>query len=147
MSKFCLACCLNADPSLAAELEGDGIDSVPAGAQDLSGDNHGPLPEINFDDGRIDYIYIYIYIDIQNPFAEDPTNLHRHARQNAQEAIALAKQRAEQFDAQVALQRKTNEALKLAKSQVHVHEGSSADAAELVELHNVNESKAPLVDC
>jgi len=59
----------------------------------------------------------------------------------------LAKQRAEQFDAQAALQRKTNEALNLAKAQNSIHEGSSADAAELVESHNASETKAPLVDC
>ncbi|KAG5648097.1 hypothetical protein DXG03_007132 [Asterophora parasitica] len=70
---------------------------------------------------------------------EDQTNLHRHAKHNAQEAIALAKQRALQFDTQAALERKTNEALKLAKAQAHIH-------------HDVKEStsteplKAPLVD-
>jgi len=58
----------------------------------------------------------------------------------------LAKQRAEQFDAQAALQRKTYEALNLAKAQTSIHEGSSADA-ELVESHNASETKAPLVDC
>ncbi|KAG5654784.1 hypothetical protein H0H81_003792 [Sphagnurus paluster] len=67
----------------------------------------------------------------------DPTNLHRHARHNAQEAIALAKQRAQQFDTQTALERKTNEALKLAKAQAHIHdvEGPSSES-----------SNAPLVD-
>jgi chromatin-remodeling ATPase INO80 len=53
---------------------------------------------------------------------DDPTNLHRHAKHNAQEAIALAKQRAQQFDTQAALERKTNEALKLAKAQAHIHD-------------------------
>lgn len=54
--------------------------------------------------------------------SEDQTNLRRHARHNAQEAIALAKQRAEQFDTQAALERKTNEALHLAKAQAHLRD-------------------------
>jgi DNA helicase INO80 len=82
--------------------------------------------------------------------AEDNTNLHRHAMQNAQEAIALAKQRAEQFDAQAAIERKTNEALKLAKSQSRVHEDSleegQTDEAPL-EPSNSHEPKSQLVDC
>lgn len=53
-------------------------------------------------------------------YPEDQTNLHRLARHNAQEAIALAKQRAQDFDAQAALERKTNEALRLAKAQAHL---------------------------
>lgn len=48
--------------------------------------------------------------------------MYRHARHNAQEAIALAKQKAEQFDTQAALERKTNEAIKLAKAQSHVRD-------------------------
>lgn len=51
---------------------------------------------------------------------DDQTNLHRHARHNAQEAIALAKRKAQEFDTQAALERKTNEALKLAKAQAHI---------------------------
>ena len=46
--------------------------------------------------------------------------MHRHARNNAQNAIALAKKRAQDFDTQAALERKTNEALKLAKRQAHI---------------------------
>ena len=53
---------------------------------------------------------------------EDPTNLRRLARYNAQEAIALTKQRAQDFDAQAALERKTNEALRLAKVQAHLRD-------------------------
>lgn len=67
---------------------------------------------------------------------DDSTNLHRHARQNAQEAISLAKERALQFDTQAALERKTNEALKLAKAQAHIHDASAASTSAL-----------PLVDC
>jgi chromatin-remodeling ATPase INO80 len=44
--------------------------------------------------------------------SEDQTNLHRLARHNAQEAIALAKQRAQNFDAQAALERKVAWALR-----------------------------------
>ena len=46
--------------------------------------------------------------------------MHQHARHNAQSAIALAKKRAQEFDTQAALERKTNEALKLAKRQAHI---------------------------
>lgn len=55
-------------------------------------------------------------IDFDN---EDTTNLHAHARRNAQEAIALAKSRAAEFDSQVALERKTAE---LAKAQAHLRD-------------------------
>lgn len=48
--------------------------------------------------------------------------MHRHARRNAQEAIALARRRAQDFDTQAALERKTNEALKLAKGQAHIRD-------------------------
>jgi DNA helicase INO80 len=64
--------------------------------------------------------------------------LHLHARHNAQEAISLAKQRAQQFDAQSALERKTNEALKLAKAQAHIHDDANDEPME---------AAAPLVDC
>lgn len=49
----------------------------------------------------------------------------------------MAKQRAQQFDTQAALERKTNEALKLAKAQAHVRD----DADDLG-----GPSKRPLVD-
>lgn len=51
----------------------------------------------------------------------------------------MAKQRAQQFDAQAALERKTNEALKLAKAQAHIHD----DKDEPMEPA----TGAPLVDC
>ena len=70
--------------------------------------------------------------------SDDPTNLHRHAWHNAQEAISLAKQRAQQFDTQAALERKTNEALKLAKAQAHIHENTAEDETP---------AAPPLVDC
>lgn len=53
---------------------------------------------------------------------EDQTNLHRHARANAQEAIALARARALEFDNQAALDRKTSAALELAKGQAHLRD-------------------------
>lgn len=63
---------------------------------------------------------------------EDRTNLYQHARHNAQEAINLAKLKAQEFDAQAALERKTNEALKLAKAQAlapnNDEEGSQNDS-------------------
>lgn len=70
---------------------------------------------------------------------EDQTNLHHHARLNAQEAIDLARQRAQQFDTQAALERKTNEALKLAKGQAHVRDDNE-------EQTNPNGTSL-LVDC
>jgi DNA helicase INO80 len=48
----------------------------------------------------------------------------------------LAKQRVQAFDAQIALERKTNEALQLAKNQAHVR-----DDEERKQL-----AKTPLVD-
>jgi DNA helicase INO80 len=68
--------------------------------------------------------------------SDDPTNLHRLARHNAQEAIALAKQRAQDFDTQAALERKTNEALRLAKGQAHLRDNEEEQP-----------EGAPLVDC
>jgi DNA helicase INO80 len=65
--------------------------------------------------------------------------LHRHAKRNAQEAIALAKERAQQFDTQAALERKTNEALKLAKTQAYIPDDTNDSSPASV--------KAPLVDC
>ena len=63
--------------------------------------------------------YLHIGLTVRS---EDQTNLHRLARHNAQEAIALAKQRAQDFDTQAALERKTNEALRLAKGQAHLRD-------------------------
>lgn len=69
---------------------------------------------------------------------DDQTNLHRHARHNAQEAIALAKQRAQEFDVQAALERKTNEALKFVKMQAHFRENETSGSS--------GTPGAPLVD-
>jgi DNA helicase INO80 len=105
-----------------AEMQGDGEnDETPAGAllEDVDPES---LQDINFDD-------------------EDHTNLHRHARHNAQEAVALAKQRALQFDTQAALERKTNQALQLAKAQAHIR-----DEPEERGEGPSESSKAPLVD-
>ncbi|GBE77918.1 Putative DNA helicase [Sparassis crispa] len=97
-----------------AELEGGAAhiqaSHVPAGAH-LEDVEAGVLQEIDFDE-------------------EDPTNIHQHARANAQAAIALAKQRAEAFDTQAALERKTNEALKLAKGQAHIHGEESVETVD-----------------
>ncbi|KAJ7103398.1 SNF2 family N-terminal domain-containing protein [Mycena belliarum] len=103
-----------------AEMQGDG-DAAPAPAGvDVEDVDPDALRDINFDE-------------------DDQTNLHLHARHNAQEAISLAKQRAQQFDAQAALERKTNEALKLAKAQAHIHDTKdesmeSATGTPLVDL-------------
>ncbi|KAF9532053.1 SNF2 family N-terminal domain-containing protein [Crepidotus variabilis] len=118
-----------------AELQGDGevvpepihAAAVEEGEEGIP-TTGGLLPEIDFDD-------------------EDRTNLHRHARQNAQEAIALAKARAQQFDAQAALERKTNEALRLAKAQAHIHEEKEEVQAEGAPGEaSTSTGKAPLVD-
>ncbi|KIK71158.1 hypothetical protein GYMLUDRAFT_317892 [Collybiopsis luxurians FD-317 M1] len=84
-----------------AEVQGDeeSVAQAPAGAEITDAGPDG-LREINFDD-------------------EDQTNLYRHARHNAQEAIELARNRAQEFDAQAAFERKTNEANKLARERVH----------------------------
>ncbi|TDL28392.1 hypothetical protein BD410DRAFT_780893 [Rickenella mellea] len=102
-----------------AEVEGESSKTdTPAGA--LVTDVDGHLADINFDD-------------------DDQTNLHRHARRNAQEAITLAKQRALQFDTEAALERKTKEAVALAKAQAHVRDDDDDDDKEMSE-------SAPLVD-
>jgi len=81
------------------------------------------------------YLPHNLYVEL-TAGSEDQTNLHQHARHNAQEAIALARQRAQDFDARAALERKTNEALRLAKGQAHLRD----DEDEQTE-------GAPLVDC
>lgn len=42
--------------------------------------------------------------------SEDRTNLYQHAKLNAQEAVAAAKAKAAEFDAQAAQERRANEA-------------------------------------
>ncbi|OJT09488.1 hypothetical protein TRAPUB_14022 [Trametes pubescens] len=101
-----------------AELEGEGAEiQAPAGAASAENENDA-LQDIDFDD-------------------EDESNMQRHARHNAQAAIAMAKKKAQEFDTQASLERKTNEALKLAKRQAHIH------AEETVEGSS---SGTPLVD-
>jgi DNA helicase INO80 len=72
--------------------------------------------------------------------SDDQTNLHRHARHNAQEAVALAKQRAQQFDTQAALERKTNEALQLAKAQSHIRDDEDETGPSAVPLMDRKQS-------
>ena len=93
------------------------------------------LGSINFDDGGDLNPETIIVL---TRFSDDETNLHRHAKYNAQEAVALAKERAQQFDTQAALERKTNEALRLAKAQAHIHDTSEANSPQI--------SEKPLVD-
>ncbi|KAI0257582.1 SNF2 family N-terminal domain-containing protein [Lactifluus subvellereus] len=103
-----------------AEIQGEAPHAdVPMGAN-LEDADPAALAEIDFDDA-------------------DHTNLHRHARHNAQEAVMLAKKRVQAFDAQVALERKTSQVLKLAKSQTHVRDDEeeqeqSATPMPLVDL-------------
>ncbi|KAI0068403.1 hypothetical protein BV25DRAFT_1818814 [Artomyces pyxidatus] len=101
-----------------AEVEGDGAPvDVPIGAS-LEDTDPTTLLDLDFDDA-------------------DHTNLHRHARHNAQEAVALARKRAQAFDTQAALERKTNEALQLAKSQAHLRDPEDVQTGS---------STTPLVD-
>ncbi|KAF8481151.1 SNF2 family DNA-dependent ATPase [Russula ochroleuca] len=99
-----------------AEIQGDAPNAeVPMGA-DMEVADPSALAEIDYNDA--DSIYI-------------------HARHNAQEAVMLEKKRVQAFDAQAALERKTKEALQLAKSQAHVRD----DEEERKQL-----AKTPLVD-
>ncbi|KAI0082175.1 hypothetical protein K474DRAFT_1655508 [Panus rudis PR-1116 ss-1] len=102
-----------------AEVEGESaLPDAPVGAN-LEDVDPSQLQDIDFDD-------------------EDETNMQRHARRNAQEAIAQAKRKAMEFDTQTSLDRKTNEALKLAKGQAHIRdesvEGITASTTPLVDL-------------
>ena len=121
---------------IATEIEGESESlPIPAGAQ-LADVDPISLPDIDFDNGKP--LPCDSYSVLSSLFSDDPTNLHRHARHNAQEAISLAKQRAQQFDTQAALERKTNEALKLAKAQSHIYENAAQDETP---------AAPPLVDC
>ncbi|TCD67024.1 putative DNA helicase ino80 [Steccherinum ochraceum] len=101
-----------------ADIEGESAGPAPVGAhiEDVEPEH---LQDIDFDD-------------------DDETNMQRHARKNAQEAIVAAKRKAQDFDTQAALERKTNEAIKLAKAQAHVRdehvEGSGPSGTPLVDL-------------
>lgn len=67
--------------------------------------------------------------------------MHRHARRIAQGNIVQARARAQQFDAESALERKTKDAMKFAKAQSHLH-----DEPETQEGDGSNTGK-PIVDC
>ncbi|KAG6846025.1 hypothetical protein H0H87_011073 [Tephrocybe sp. NHM501043] len=121
------------------EGEAEGTTSVPA-AVNIETVDPKTLADIDFDDGKCNFRLVLDNSADLIYGSEDQTNLHRHAMHNAQEAIVLAKQRAEMFDAQAALERKTNEALKLAKAQAHIHDGR-----ENLEEPNASNEK-PLVD-
>ncbi|KZV88268.1 hypothetical protein EXIGLDRAFT_619629 [Exidia glandulosa HHB12029] len=71
---------------------------------------------------------------------EDHTNLHLHAAKKAQDAVMRHRQRVRAFDTQAALDRKTNEALALAKAQKRAdEEEASADAmADLDDNEELN---------
>lgn len=122
-------------------MQGDEANEpTPAGA--LLGDvDPNQLQDINFDDGMQQSV-CFVKNKTLKSIIEDSTNLHRHARHNAQEAIALAKHRAQQFDAQAALERKTNQALELAKAQAHIRDESE----ERGDGPSSSKDKAPLVD-
>ncbi|KZT44635.1 hypothetical protein SISSUDRAFT_976705 [Sistotremastrum suecicum HHB10207 ss-3] len=105
-----------------SETPVEGPSVLPAGVEldDESPVDPTSLQDLNFDD-------------------DDQTNLYRHAKRNAQDAIAAAKQRAQEFDTQAILDRKTNEALALAAKQSHIHDDdSSSEVAKA--------GQAPLTD-
>lgn len=79
---------------------------------------------------------------------EDKTNLYRHARHNAHEAIALAKQKAQEFDSQAALERKANEVIKQAKAGPSRSDdtGLSADLEAHSGQADPSSTEKPLVD-
>ena len=120
----------------AAEIEGEPAEgAAPAGAH--VEDVEGELQDIDFDDGMA--CLLWCTVGCSSRCIEDQTNIHRHARRNAQEAIALAKSKAQAFDAQAALERKTTEALKLAKAQAHLR-------PESTETSSGTSAGTPLVD-
>lgn len=124
----------------ATEIEGEG-EPLPAPAgSNFADEDPTTLQEINFDDGM--GIFIGRHDNATHECSEDQTNLHRHARFNAQEAISLAKQRAEQFDTQAALERKANEALKLSKERVHLR-----DVEDQPSQNATSSTAIALVDC
>lgn len=120
---------------IAAEVEGEAEQAAPAGAhlEDLPPDH---LLDIDFDDGKTN-MQVHVAFSPNIYITEDETNMQRHARKNAQDAIAQAKRKAQDFDTQAALERKTNEAIKLAKAQAHVRdehvEGDGSSGAPLVD--------------
>jgi DNA helicase INO80 len=91
-----------------AEIEGETVAEVPMGAE-FENEEGQALVDINYDD-------------------DDETNLYRHASRNAQGAIAAAIAKAATFDKESALERKTNEAIKLAKAQAHVRDDATPEA-------------------
>ncbi|KAF9044838.1 hypothetical protein BDZ89DRAFT_1058935 [Hymenopellis radicata] len=103
------------------EGEAEATADAPAGAE-LEDVHPDSLTDINFDD-------------------EDKSNLYRHARHNAQEAIAMAKQKAQEFDVQAAMERKNNEA----KAQTPKERDDSASASGEAEASPAVNG-APLVD-
>ena len=124
----------------AAEVQGEDTHShVPAGAHIQDTGPNESLQDIDFDDGTVAYALYCLSRGSLFTSTEDQTNIHRHARRNAQEAIALARRRAQDFDTQAALERKTNEALKLAKGQAHIRDDGERASAS-------GASGTPLVD-
>ncbi|KAK0478503.1 SNF2 family DNA-dependent ATPase [Armillaria novae-zelandiae] len=105
-----------------SEMEGESSSEPPPAGADFEDINPETLGDINFDD-------------------DDKSNMYRHAKHNAQEAIALAKQKAEEFDAHAARERKNNEANQLVKSQLQ----DQADGEAEVD-GETGTSSAPLLD-
>jgi chromatin-remodeling ATPase INO80 len=120
---------------IAAEIQGEAPNTeVPKGA-DMEAADSSALVDIDFDDGTLGCRTLRtFFLQLE---AADHTNLHRHACHNAQEAVVLAKKRVQAFDAQIALERKTSQALQLAKNQAHVRDD---------EEEQEQPAKAPLVD-
>ena len=118
-------------------MEGETAHPAPVGAnlEDVDPDQ---LLDIDFDDGTFVYLTAPVVI-LTRRSTDDETNMQRHARKNAQEAIAAAKRKAQDFDTQTALERKTNEAIMLAKQQAHIRGDEQVEG-------DGSTSGAPLVD-
>jgi DNA helicase INO80 len=86
------------------------------------------LQELDFDNGMTSSKYAIRFSNHPHS-TEDVTNLHSHARHNAEAAVAAAKRQAQLFDAQAALERKTQEALALAKGQASAPQSDDEETA------------------
>lgn len=117
-----------------------GPSHLPLGAEDGS---TAPLHELDFDDGMF-CLFTIVFSHPQSIPSEDQTNLHRHAARNAQDAILLARERAQAFDAQAAIDRKANEAHSRAKVGEQVRDEEVEGASATAGLASMS---TPIVDC
>lgn len=115
-----------------------GSSRLPLGAEEGS---TAPLDELDFDDGMV--VLSWCFYVLKRFHLEDQTNLHRHAARNAHDAIILARERAQAFDVQAAIDRKANEAL----SRARVVDNDEEDAEGYLGTAGSMSTTAPIVDC